>query len=59
MPFRFVRKPVKNETRDAVMAIGEYRRLHSYTFANRAFDGEAATVDYRCNILDDNSCPSF
>jgi hypothetical protein len=59
MPFRFVRKPVKNGTRNGVVAVGEYRRLHLYAFANRAFDGEAAAVDYRCDILDDNSSSSI
>jgi hypothetical protein len=59
MPFRFVRKLVKNETRDGVVAVGEYRRLHPNAFAKRAFDGEAAAINYRCDILDDNSRSPF
>jgi hypothetical protein len=59
MPCRFVSKLMKNETRDGVVAIGKYRRLHSYAVANRAFDREAATINYRCDILDDNSRSSF
>jgi hypothetical protein len=59
MPFRFVRKPVKNDTGDQVVAVGEYHRLHSYAFADRAFDREAAAVNYRCDLLDNYTCSSF
>jgi hypothetical protein len=59
MPFRFICKLVKNNTRNQVVAIGKYRRLDAYAFPDRAFDREAAVINYRCDILNDNAGSSF